>query len=160
MFNDYDVEILYHPGNANKVADALSRKSFVSLLVITEWVPPVLAEVSDFRLELIIERLSSLTFAPIILEDIGTKQDQDPELLKIKKEVHEGKSTDFCINDTRVLLLVSRLCVSNVDDMRKQLMIEAHALPYAMHSGSTKMYQDLKKSFWWHGMKQDVAAYV
>ena len=39
-------------------------------------------------------------------------------------------------------------------------MIEAHATPYALHLGSTKMYQDLKKNFWRHRMKQDVAAFV
>ena len=42
----------------------------------------------------------------------------------------------------------------NVDDIRKQLMIEAYATPYSMHPGSTKMYYNLKKSFWWHGMKR------
>ena len=87
LVNDYDVEIHYHPGKANKVANALSRKSSASLSVITEWVPQLRAEISDFGLELIIGRISSLTSAPTILEDIGTKQDQDPELLKIKKEV-------------------------------------------------------------------------
>ena len=71
--NDYDMEIFYHPDKANKVVDALSMKSSMSLSVITEWVPQLRAEVSDFGLELIIRRLSSLTLAPIILEDIGTK---------------------------------------------------------------------------------------
>ena len=97
---DYDVEILYHPGKANKIVDALSRKSFTSLSVITKWVPQLQVKISDFGLELIIGRLSLLTLVPAILEDIGTKQDQDPELLKIKKEVLKGKSTSFHISDT------------------------------------------------------------
>ena len=139
LVSDYDVEIHYHLGKANKVAYTLSRKSSASLSVITEWVPQLRVEISNFELELIIGRLSSLILAPTILEDIGTKQDQDPELLKIKKEVQEGKSMDFCINDTWVLLFRSWLCVPNVDYMRKQLMLEAHATPYAMHPGSTKM---------------------
>ena len=54
---------------------------------------------------------------------------------------------DFCINDTGVLLFGSRHCVPNIDDMRNQLMIEAHATPYALHPSSTNMYQDPKKSF-------------
>ena len=29
-----------------------------------------------------------------------------------------------------------------------------------MHSGSTKMYQDLKNSYWWFGMKRDVSKFV
>ena len=76
-------------------------------------------KISNFGLKLNIRRLSSLTLAPMILEDIGTKQDKDPELLNIKNEVKEGKSMDFCINDMWVLLFGSWLCVSNVDDMRK-----------------------------------------
>ena len=145
------MKILYHPRKENKVADALSRKLSASLSVINEWVPQLQADVLDVGLELIIRRLSLLTLAPTILEVIGTKQDQDLKLLKIRKEVQKGKSTYFRMD----LIFGSRLCVSNVDDMRKQLMIEAHATPYALHPSSTKMYQDLKRSLWWHGMKQD-----
>ena len=94
------MEILNHPDKENKVVDALSRKSSTSLSVIAEWVPQLRAEIFDFGLELIIGRLSSLTLAPKMLEDICTKQDQDLVLLKIKKEVQEGKSTNFHINDT------------------------------------------------------------
>ena len=67
---------------------------------------------------------------------------------------------NFRINDTGAVLFGSWLFVTNINDIRKKLTIEAHAATYAMHPGSTKMYQDLKKSFRWHGMKQDVAAYV
>ncbi|WP_265645604.1 integrase zinc binding domain-containing protein, partial [Escherichia coli] len=39
-------------------------------------------------------------------------------------------------------------------------MSEAHETPYSMHPGSTKMYNDLKKSYWWQGLKRDVAKFV
>ena len=97
LVNHYDVKILYHPNKANKVANALSRKSPAFLMAIIELAPQLRAEISDFWLELINGRLSSLTFAPTILEDISMKQDQDSELFKIKNEVQEGKSIDFCI---------------------------------------------------------------
>ena len=54
----------------------------------------------------------------------------------------------FLINDTWVFLFGSQLCVPKVDDLRKQFMIETYATPYALHLGSMKMYQELKKSFW------------
>ena len=38
--------------------------------------------------------------------------------------------------------------------------MEAHATPYSVHPGTTKMYKDMKKAFWWSGMKKDVANYV
>ena len=43
---------------------------------------------------------------------------------------------------------------------KNEIMSEAHETPYTAHPGSTKMYQDLKKSFWWNGMKRDIAAFV
>jgi hypothetical protein len=33
LVKDYDLEIHYHPGKANVVADALSRKSYVNMVV-------------------------------------------------------------------------------------------------------------------------------
>ena len=91
--------------------------------------------------------------APSILDDIGTKQDQDEELLKIKQEVQGGKNMIYSINDKGVLLFGTRLCVPNVEDLRKRLMMEAHVTPYAIHLGSTKMYQDMKRIFWWNKIK-------
>jgi hypothetical protein len=32
--------------------------------------------------------------------------------------------------------------------------------PYSIHPGGTKMYQDLKETFWWHGMKHDIAFFI
>ena len=37
---------------------------------------------------------------------------------------------------------------------------EAHRSPYTVHPGETKMYQDLKQSFWWKWMWVDFAKYV
>ena len=34
------------------------------------------------------------------------------------------------------------------------------ATPYTAHPGSTKMYQDLRRNFWWDGMKMDISKFV
>jgi hypothetical protein len=39
-------------------------------------------------------------------------------------------------------------------------MKEAHDTPYSIHPRGTKMYQDLKETFWWHGMKRDIAFFI
>lgn len=39
-------------------------------------------------------------------------------------------------------------------------MIEAHIYPYSVHPGSTKMYKDLQKLYWWPGMKLDITRLV
>jgi hypothetical protein len=37
---------------------------------------------------------------------------------------------------------------------------EAHLTKFAMHPGSTKMFQDLKQNFWWTRMKREIAKYI
>ena len=44
--------------------------------------------------------------------------------------------------------------------MRKAILEEAHSESFAIHPGSTKMYQDLKMSFWCSGMKRDISEFV
>jgi hypothetical protein len=50
--------------------------------------------------------------------------------------------------------------VLDVKDLRKLILSEAHDTAYSIHSGSTKMYYDLKEQFWWYGMKRSVAEYM
>ena len=45
-------------------------------------------------------------------------------------------------------------------DLRKQLLIETHETPYSVHPSTTNMYQNLKKGYWWPGMKRDVVKFV
>ena len=53
-----------------------------------------------------------------------------------------------------------RVCVPNDDELKKFILEEAHGGSFSMHPGSTKMYQDLKTSYWWSGMKIDVSEFV
>jgi hypothetical protein len=45
-------------------------------------------------------------------------------------------------------------------ELRRKIMDEAHCSWYSIHPGTNKMYQDLKKNFWWTRMKQEIAKYV
>ena len=53
-----------------------------------------------------------------------------------------------------------RVCVPNDDELKKSILKEAHSGSFAMHPGRTKIYQDLKTSYWWSGMKRDVSESV
>ena len=53
-----------------------------------------------------------------------------------------------------------RLCVPDIKSIRELILKEAHETAYSIHPGSEKMYQDLKKRFWWYGMKREIAEYV
>jgi hypothetical protein len=53
-----------------------------------------------------------------------------------------------------------RLCVPNVQSIRELILKEAHETTYSIYPGSEKMYQDLKKKFWWYEMKREIAEHV
>ena len=53
----------------------------------------------------------------------------------------------------------NRICVPK-GKVRHEVLSEAHSSAYSIHLGGTKMYQDLKQRFWWHGMKREIAWYV
>ena len=54
----------------------------------------------------------------------------------------------------------SQIYVPSDEEIKKQTLYETHNTPYTMHPGTTKMFRDLKKYFWWLGMKKDVVDYV
>jgi hypothetical protein len=56
----------------------------------------------------------------------------------------QGKVARFMIGDDDVLRYRSRFYMLDVDNLRRELMIEAHYIVHIVHSGSTKMYKDLK----------------
>ena len=110
---------------------------------------------------MIIRKLSALTIQPTIMEAIKGGQLSDPQIEGFKQEVLEKKQSDFFISEDGVLgYKGGRICVPNDEEIKKQILYEAHNTPYAMHLGITKMYRDLKKHFWWSKMKRNVVEYV
>ncbi|KAK1664390.1 hypothetical protein QYE76_052549 [Lolium multiflorum] len=45
-------------------------------------------------------------------------------------------------------------------ELKQVILQEAHDTLYSIHPGGTKMYQDLKEQFWWHGMKREIGSYI
>jgi hypothetical protein len=54
----------------------------------------------------------------------------------------------------------NRLVVPRRETFKKNILDEAHMSRYSIHLGSTKMYHDLRKQFWWTRMKREIARYV
>ena len=65
LVKDYDFEILYHPGKANRVADALSRKSPAKVMSIQVMPDMLQQEIRKLELEIISGQLSTLTIQPM-----------------------------------------------------------------------------------------------
>jgi len=64
------------------------------------------------------------------------------------------------MDDNGILWFGKRLCVPEDRIVRELILREAHESTYSIHTGSTKMYLDLKEKYWWYGLKRDVAEYV
>ena len=54
----------------------------------------------------------------------------------------------------------NQLCVPDNKEIKKEIMTKAHTTPYTSHPGSTKIYQNLKTTFWWDDMKREIAQFV
>ena len=63
-------------------------------------------------------------------------------------QIGNGKETEFEGKEKGVLYYKDRVCVPDDIDLRKAILGEAHSGSFSIHPGSTKMYQDLKMSFW------------
>ena len=70
------------------------------------------------------------------------------------------KETEFSMNKDGFLYYRDQFCVPNDSELKKSILEEAHKGSFAIHPGSTKMYQDLKTSYWWSGMKKDGSDFV
>ena len=146
LIKDYDCVIDYHPGKANVVADALSRKIVQTLRALNAHLS--LSDDGTVVAELIVR--------PNLLNQVLEAQKNDEKISSVIKQIGNGKETEFTVNENGVLYYKDRVCVPDDNDLRKAILEEAHSGYFAIHPGSTKMYQDLKMSFWWSGMKRDV----
>ncbi|GKE05041.1 putative reverse transcriptase domain-containing protein, partial [Tanacetum coccineum] len=136
LFSDYDYEIRYHPGKANVVADALSKK---------ERVKPKRVRAMNMTLQLSIKGKILADQEEGSNESAGLQRGLD----KMIKRRSDG-----------ALYYLDRIWVSLKGDVRTLIMNEAHKSKYFVHPGADKMYYNLRDRYWWPRMKQDIVVYV
>jgi hypothetical protein len=85
---------------------------------------------------------------------------EDEKIQEIKHNIKEEKSLGFLEDEKGVLWYKGRICVSNVKELKDKILREAHESAYSIHPGGNKMYHDFKATYWWYGMKRDVAMCV
>ncbi|KAL4030070.1 hypothetical protein IC575_008303 [Cucumis melo] len=151
LVKDDDCKILYHPGKANVVADALSRKIAHSAALITKQAPllrdferaGIVVSVGD-----VTSQLAWLSVQPTLRQRIIVPQLKDPYLVEKRHLVETGRGEDFSISSDDGLTFEGRLCVPEDSAVKAELLTEAHSSPFTMHPRSTKMYQDLRCVYW------------
>ncbi|GJZ10818.1 putative reverse transcriptase domain-containing protein [Tanacetum coccineum] len=135
IFSDYDCEIRYHPGKANVVADALSRKERIKPKRI---------------------RAMNMTLQSSINDKILAAQKEASDESALQRgldELIERRSDG-------ALYYLDRIWVLLKGDVRTLVMDESHKSKYSVHPRADKMYYDLRDMYWWPRMKKDIAVYV
>ncbi|KAL0544230.1 hypothetical protein IC582_019343 [Cucumis melo] len=110
--------------------------------------------------EAVIMQLAQLMVQPTLRQKIIDAQSHDPYLAVKRGLAEVGQAVEFSISSNGGLLFERRLYVPSDSEVKTELLSEAHSSPVSMHPGSTKMYQDLKRVYWWHNMKREVAESV
>ncbi|WVZ97577.1 hypothetical protein U9M48_043103, partial [Paspalum notatum var. saurae] len=161
LIKDYDLEVHYHPGKANVVADALSRKAHCNFIEARPTVRVLCCEIGNIEMPTALEaELYNLVLEPTIKDQIIAAQKQDKGMAHIRDRIDDKKKACFKLDEEGVLWFKNRLVVPKDMELRKKILDEAHTSMFTLHPGSNKMYQDLKQKFWWTRMKREIAKYV
>ncbi|KAA0043122.1 ty3-gypsy retrotransposon protein [Cucumis melo var. makuwa] len=104
--------------------------------------------------------VDALSRKSTLRQKIIDAQSNDPYLVEKRCLTEAGQAIEFSISSDGGLLFERRLCVPSDSAIKTELLSEAHSSPFSMHPGSMKMYQDLKRVYWWRNMKREVAEFV
>ncbi|XP_074264450.1 uncharacterized protein LOC141586935 [Silene latifolia] len=142
LIGDYDMDLLYHEGKANVVADALSRKSIHALISARSRVR-MLGELRKMGIYMIRrgETIGDMTVEPELYEEIRELQKEDARVQKWRSAVEQAGTepySKFSIHSDGSLRFGQRWCVPANEELKRKILTEAHATPYSVHPGGDK----------------------
>jgi len=147
---DYDFGLNYHPGKANVVADALSRKTLHMFAMMAKEFE-LLEQFRDLSLVCKLSpqsvKLGMLKINSEFLDSIKEAHKADVKFVDLLIDSNQTEDSDFKVDDQGVLRFRGRICIPDNDEMKKMILEESHRSSLSIHPGATKMYHDLKKLF-------------
>nr|XP_028953915.1 uncharacterized protein LOC114822920 [Malus domestica] len=148
LLSDYDCTIEYHAGHANSVADTLSRKSHGQLNALYASRIPFLTDLRSIGVALKAgprgALIANFQVRPVLLDRVLKAQRNNTESQELIQTMSDGIKKDLCIKDFDDMLMQGeRMYVPNVEELKRDILDEAHISAYAMHPRSTKMYHTI-----------------
>jgi hypothetical protein len=151
LIKDYDLEVHYHPGKANVVADALSRKAQCNCVTMDSKIATLCDELRKLNMEVISPgTLNYISVEPTLHEQIVLTQigDKGVQVIKEMLEQKVNKYKCFHKDSKGVLWFEDRLVVPKNPELRQKILDEAHLSKISVHPNSNKMYHDLRSLYW------------
>jgi hypothetical protein len=148
LIKDYDLEIHYHPGKANLVADALSCKVSFRCLTVRTPDTTLCQEMEKLNLGMLQHgTLTQLKLESVLLQRIVDAQRTDKGMKHIHEKMEADKAKCFGKDDQGLIWFKDSIVLPKDAEVRQQILDEAHLSRYSIHPGSTKMYQDLRQHY-------------
>ncbi|TQE12278.1 hypothetical protein C1H46_001931 [Malus baccata] len=98
---------------------------------------------------------------PVLVDRVLEAQMVDEEIQEIIQLRNEGKKKDLKIHESNGMLMQeNQMYVPNNEELKKEILDEAHCSACAMHPGGTKMYHTIRPFYYWPSMKREIAEYV
>jgi hypothetical protein len=122
LIKDYDLEVQYHPGKDNVVADALSSKSHCHCLTVKFYNETLYHEMGKLNLEMIPQgTLNYISVEPTLHDQVIIAQLNDEGVKIIKQKLSQGKEKYKCFRQDKngVLWFESRIVVPKNHELRK-----------------------------------------
>ncbi|WVZ89701.1 hypothetical protein U9M48_036070 [Paspalum notatum var. saurae] len=95
----------------------------------------------------LMQEVATFEVEPTLEQEIKKHQKMDEKIQEIREQIKVGKAPHFCEDEQGNVWYKNRICVPDVDSIKKLILSEAHNTAYSIHPGSTKMYHDLKESY-------------
>ena len=83
------------------------------------------------------------------------------KILSIRDRVQSDTGDeDWAIHTDGSLRYRGRFVLLQLADQREEILMEFHCSRFSVHPGSTKMYHDLRRQYYWNGMKKHIGDFV